>query len=326
VRLSAPQIPFVSTVTGDWIKTSEVTDPAYWAGHLRSPVQFSKAVQVLLQDSQQVLVECGPRRTCVALAHQHRPANPGRVIGCMPDTAEPNDEYASMLLGLGALWANGCAIDWPAFHEHEARRRVGVPGYSFQRKRYWIDPGHTARAESLASPQPVKAGVASEGKPMEATGHDEVMTSLLGLLEEALGAKLESFDEEAQFIALGLDSLLVTQLARMVRVRLGFSVTFRQLTELYSTPKLLADAIRAGRGSGPAACGKPAEKTPCKAEAAPSPIPATPSAPPQPAAKPALDPSRLPGARLGRDEHGRPAWFVPDPKRPGKYLKVESHE
>ena len=30
----------------------------------------------------------------------------------------------------------------------------------------------------------------------------------------------------------------------------------------------------------------------------------------------------LPGARLGRDEKGNPAWFVPNPEQPGKYLKV----
>jgi glutamate-1-semialdehyde aminotransferase len=31
----------------------------------------------------------------------------------------------------------------------------------------------------------------------------------------------------------------------------------------------------------------------------------------------------LPNARLGKDPHGRDAWFVPDPDRPGKYLQVE---
>jgi hypothetical protein len=30
----------------------------------------------------------------------------------------------------------------------------------------------------------------------------------------------------------------------------------------------------------------------------------------------------LPGARLGKDQAGRDAWFVPDPERPGKYLQV----
>lgn len=32
----------------------------------------------------------------------------------------------------------------------------------------------------------------------------------------------------------------------------------------------------------------------------------------------------VPGARLGRDEAGNPAWFVPHPDKQGKYLKVEA--
>jgi glutamate-1-semialdehyde aminotransferase/acyl carrier protein len=31
----------------------------------------------------------------------------------------------------------------------------------------------------------------------------------------------------------------------------------------------------------------------------------------------------VPGARLGKDPQGNPAWFVADPQRPGKYMKVE---
>jgi hypothetical protein len=29
-----------------------------------------------------------------------------------------------------------------------------------------------------------------------------------------------------------------------------------------------------------------------------------------------------PGARIGKDPQGNPAWFIPDPDRPGKYLQV----
>ncbi len=31
----------------------------------------------------------------------------------------------------------------------------------------------------------------------------------------------------------------------------------------------------------------------------------------------------VPGARLGRDEAGQPAWYVPNPDNPGKYIKLE---
>ncbi len=47
-------------------------------------------------------------------------------------------------------------------------------------------------------------------------------------------------------------------------------------------------------------------------------------APPQ-SAQGALDARQppVPGARLGRDRNGDPAWFVPHPEQPGKYVKVD---
>jgi hypothetical protein len=30
----------------------------------------------------------------------------------------------------------------------------------------------------------------------------------------------------------------------------------------------------------------------------------------------------VPGARLGRDKEGNPAWFIMDPSDPGKYIKL----
>jgi hypothetical protein len=30
----------------------------------------------------------------------------------------------------------------------------------------------------------------------------------------------------------------------------------------------------------------------------------------------------MPGARLGRDPQGNPAWFISDPSRPGKYKQL----
>jgi acyl transferase domain-containing protein len=305
VGLSVPKIPFVSTVTGDWVTPTDVTDPSYWARHLRCSVQFSKAVQVLLADRQQVLIECGPRRTCVALALQHRPANPNRVVPVMPDSGDPDGEYSSVLLALGSLWLNGCNIDWPAFHHGETRRRVALPTYSFQRRRYWIEPGGAVAAKATV----VESAIAKVASPLETDDRSEtrpagragdgLTETLVGYLEELFGGAIESFDEDARFIALGLDSLLLTQLARTVRVRLGFEVTFRDLTERYSSTRLLGNAIRARQAVV---------------------VAAPPAAPAKPSVSGAQ--GRLEGARLGRDERGRPAWFVPDPNRPGKYIQV----
>jgi len=253
VKLSPPRVPFVSTVTGAWITPAEATDPQYWARHLRSPVQFSKAVRVLLEDRQRVLLECGPRQTSTTLALQHRPENPGRVIATMPEGGDPDDEPASVLLALGSLWMNGARVDWSALHEGETRRRVPLPTYPFQRKRFWIEPGDTASFGRSGKRPIVEARETCSVEPPRASHEDDVTSAVAKLLEELLGHELDDFDPDARFIALGLDSLLLTQLARAVRTRIGFEVTFRQLTERYTTTKLLVDAIRASRASTTAA-------------------------------------------------------------------------
>jgi amino acid adenylation domain-containing protein len=334
VSLSAPTIPFVSTVVGDWVKASDVTDPSYWARHLRSTVQFAKAAQIALTDPQQILMECGPRRTCAALALQQRPTNPHRVLASMPDSGDPNDEYSSLILALGRLWLNGCAIDWSAFHQGEMRRRIALPSYSFQRRRYWIEPGATAALSAEARvllSAPAGAAPRSEPDAMASNASaigpgDDLTKTVVSYLEELQGGAIESFDEDGQFIALGLDSLLLTQLARAVRVRLGFEVTFRDLTERYSTTRLLVDAIRASQvgthGGIHRSCQVSSNTMPCS--------PATQTVEVAPVnstkAPAATVHGRIPGARLGRDENGRPAWFVSDPNRPGKYIQVLNHE
>jgi NAD(P)-dependent dehydrogenase (short-subunit alcohol dehydrogenase family)/acyl carrier protein len=44
-----------------------------------------------------------------------------------------------LLAMLARLWQAGCPIDWAALHRGEGRR-VELPTYPFQRRRYWVDP------------------------------------------------------------------------------------------------------------------------------------------------------------------------------------------
>ena len=44
IKLAAPIIPIISTVTGDWMQADEATNPQYWARHVRNTVRFTEAV------------------------------------------------------------------------------------------------------------------------------------------------------------------------------------------------------------------------------------------------------------------------------------------
>jgi acyl transferase domain-containing protein/thioesterase domain-containing protein/acyl carrier protein len=151
-QLRPPQIPLISNVTGTWLTEKEATDPAYWARHFRETVRFREGLKVLQADPAGFLLEIGPGETLCALAMQ----NVGRethskIFPSLPRSSERNGDLSAMLSALGNLWVNGVPVDWKAFHAHERLRRIPLPTYPFQRKRFWMGPkiGSNWLADSL---------------------------------------------------------------------------------------------------------------------------------------------------------------------------------
>jgi acyl transferase domain-containing protein len=271
----------------------------------------------------------------------------------MPEGAEPEDEYPNILAALGSLWLQGCDLSWSAFHQGETRRRVALPSYPFQRRRFWLEPGTVVTPTAgpdLGASAFTPIGFASAKTSNVTDTHAWVASTELSgdrfvravrlLIEELLGSKVEAFDEDARFIMLGLDSLMLTQLARTVRVRHGLEVTFRDLVERLSSPRLLAGELRTKSTV------VPDPVTDAASLPAPAATPETPATPaiiekqqaaaivtPPSARRPRTDrlaslasqEDAIPFARLGRDENGHLAWYVPDLNRSGKFLKVSSH-
>ena len=82
VPLKAPQIPYVSNVTGTWITPAEAMSPSYWVKHLRHTVRFAKGLHELLQEPERILLEVGPGRTLSTFARQHPDKAPEQVVAC----------------------------------------------------------------------------------------------------------------------------------------------------------------------------------------------------------------------------------------------------
>ncbi|MGW1062492.1 type I polyketide synthase [Micromonospora rubida] len=142
VPLRAPKVPFLSNVSGTWITDAQATDPAYWAAHLRQPVRFSDCVATLLAEGTWALVECGPGRQLANLARMQvakgSPEQRALVpLGSLPGPGEPAGDLAALLTTAGALWCAGLPVR--AGSDPDARR-VPLPTYPFERRRYWVDP------------------------------------------------------------------------------------------------------------------------------------------------------------------------------------------
>lgn len=142
VTLKPPQIPYVSNVTGTWIRAAEAMDPNYWAGHLRQTVRFAEGMNELLKEPDRVLLEVGPGRTLCTLTRQHPARNDAHLV--LSSLHHPQEECSSdvafLHTTLGRLWLAGVQVNWHRFHAHARRRRVPLPTYPFERQCYWIEP------------------------------------------------------------------------------------------------------------------------------------------------------------------------------------------
>lgn len=155
----APKIAFLSNVTGRPITAEQATDPTYWARHLRGTVRFADGLEVILRTPGRVLLEVGPGETLSGLARQHPLAH--TAAGIWPSQAHPQQQVHNerqMAQALASLWSAGVAIDWAACHPMGQRRRLPLPGYAFQRRRYWVD----APVAGLSSPSAIAPSLAGE--------------------------------------------------------------------------------------------------------------------------------------------------------------------
>lgn len=141
VRLAEPTVPLVSCATGGSAEAGQLTEPAFWADQITTPVLFSDATKALLAAAKDTLVlEVGPGTALTNLirttpAARHRRATARPLLGRHRD---PRAEYATVLRLLGELWQGGGSLDLSALSVPSARR-IALPGYPFDRRRHFVD-------------------------------------------------------------------------------------------------------------------------------------------------------------------------------------------
>ena len=243
IRLRAPALPFVSTVTGKPITAEEAIDPGYWSRHARATVEFSQAVRWLIEQKYDLFLECGPRATlCSLVRKQFAAERPCTAVPSLAETHLDNAEWITMLFALGTLWQNGVSVDWDAFYAHEDRRRIPLPTYAFERQRYWVEPVIQGRAAPAAlldavavvPPPETPRAAASESRT------DRLVQRLVELLVPISGLEQSQISTTATFLEQGLDSLSLTRVAFAIHQEFQQKVSFTQLMRELPNVDMLA--------------------------------------------------------------------------------------
>jgi acyl transferase domain-containing protein/NADPH:quinone reductase-like Zn-dependent oxidoreductase/NAD(P)-dependent dehydrogenase (short-subunit alcohol dehydrogenase family)/SAM-dependent methyltransferase len=152
IAYASPRMGLVSNVTGELVKPAEIASAGYWLRHLSEPVRFSSSIATLFAKGYELFVEVGPTPTLSDMGKRCVPTGAGTWV---PSLRKGRDDWQQILESLGTLYTRGAQVDWVGFDSAYPRRRLSLPTYPFQRKRYWIaeqkarathdSPRHTGR-------------------------------------------------------------------------------------------------------------------------------------------------------------------------------------
>ncbi len=135
-----PKIPIASNTSGAMLSPAEATDPAYWVAHVREPVRFADAVGALREQGAIAFVELGPDPVLSAIAAECLGEEAGELAFAAA-LREGRSEPETLTAAIAAAYASGVKVDWQAFFKDTGAKRIALPTYPFQRKRFWLASG-----------------------------------------------------------------------------------------------------------------------------------------------------------------------------------------
>lgn len=268
-----PNMPYVSSLTGELVTPEMATSPQYWSDHLRYRVRFHKAMHTVFAQRQtmpegrasqgaaeapeaMILLEVGPGRVLTSLVRQH-PAKQAQdwILATTRHAYEDINDIDHMLRVLARLWEQGVKINWDVYHSHRQRYRVPLPTYPFERKRHWIEPRLRAYAgpsdaalESSALESAALESTAPESKPdvlpsatVSNGPRDAVETQVWEIWSQSLGLKTLSIYDD--FFECGGDSLLAVGVADKIQQCFNVPVASHLLIQ-HPTVAALAQYVR----------------------------------------------------------------------------------
>lgn len=227
VPRQAPSLPCILSRAGGQVDEHDVTSVHYWMRHLAGTDSGAEDLAAHLpQADAQIWLEVGAWEGVSPVRES---------IHALPAVNEPaENEPLQLQQALGQLWLAGVSIDWNRYQSEQRCRRVPLPTYPFERRRYWVDPP-MRRAKSTSSaivPAPVQVE--------HATSSDGVEQWLLEIWRELMGN--DSIDVHGDFFEMGGNSLLATRILSRLRERFPFLGTRYSISTFFESPTIAGTA------------------------------------------------------------------------------------
>ena len=123
-----PNLPLACSISGDIVPIHRSLGGSYWRRHC---VEDPLSREALLKIADEV--DC-----CLTIGSGTFATNSSNSRLTTASTVANLDAVTSMANALARLYARGARVDFAGVHKYWDRRKVSLPTYPFQKKRYWI--------------------------------------------------------------------------------------------------------------------------------------------------------------------------------------------
>ncbi len=140
IRPRPSSVDFFSTVTGELTDTATL-DADYWYRSIRQTVQFEQAVRGAGNAGYRVFIESSPHPVLIAGIEEtlaDRDVTADTIV--IPSLGRDDGGLQRFWLSAGQAHVAGVGVNWRAAFAGLGARRVELPTYAFQRRRFWL-PG-----------------------------------------------------------------------------------------------------------------------------------------------------------------------------------------
>ncbi|MEU5424830.1 type I polyketide synthase [Streptomyces olivoreticuli] len=134
-------VPFYSTVSAELIDTS-VMDAGYWYRNLRQTVRFDETVCSMLADGLGIFIEASAHPV-LTVGIQQTAEDASVEISAVGSLRRDEGGLDRFLTSLAEAHIAGAPVNWESLFAGVSARRVELPTYAFQSRRFWVEPSAT---------------------------------------------------------------------------------------------------------------------------------------------------------------------------------------
>ena len=156
ITMAPPSLTFVSNLTGQVVGPGEALDAAYWRQQSRAPVAFRASVETLAELGVDLVIEIGPHAVLGPMTTLAWPETADTAPAVLSSLIRPATDEEPPAAGSGGgfveaaagAYEAGLGLSFTGLCAGEARRRIALPGYPFQRERHWVEAPKRRRRAS----------------------------------------------------------------------------------------------------------------------------------------------------------------------------------